>query len=120
MAQFEDKMIFLCILQVSRFVFVLKTNFHNYFTVFNLLWTGPQFLVSSRVSTQDNLDTENGSTGRRVYYVYSWGLFCKTASAKGYGYIWAARLESVARIRPFLYMNRYRWWPLDQGSTATT
>ena len=59
MAQFEAKMIFLCILQVSRFVFVLKTNFHNYFTVFNLLWTGPQFLVSSRVSAQDNLDSGN-------------------------------------------------------------
>jgi hypothetical protein len=34
---------FLFILQVSRFVFVLKTNFYNYFYVFNLLWTGHQF-----------------------------------------------------------------------------
>jgi hypothetical protein len=43
MVQFGAKMNFLCILQVSRFVFVLKTNFYNYFSVFNLLWTGPHF-----------------------------------------------------------------------------
>jgi hypothetical protein len=47
MEWFGLKMDFLCILQVSRFVFVLKTNFHNYFTVFNLLWTGRQFLDRS-------------------------------------------------------------------------
>jgi hypothetical protein len=70
MVQFGAKMNFLCILQVSRIVFVLKTNFHNYFTVFNLLWTRPQFLVSKRVSAQANQDSENSSTGRRVYYVY--------------------------------------------------
>jgi hypothetical protein len=46
---------FLCILQVSRFVFVLTTNFHNYFTVFNLLWTGRQFLEKS------------GGLGVRIY-----------------------------------------------------
>jgi hypothetical protein len=37
---------FLCILQVSRIVFVLKTNFYNQFSVFNYLWTGRQFLES--------------------------------------------------------------------------
>ena len=40
MDRFGLKMNFLCILQVSRFVFVLKTNFYNYFSVFNHLWTG--------------------------------------------------------------------------------
>jgi hypothetical protein len=49
MAQFGAKMNFLCILQVSRLVFVLKTNFYNYLSVFNLLWTGPHFLASSGV-----------------------------------------------------------------------
>jgi hypothetical protein len=34
---------FLCILQVSRFVFVLEMNFYNYFSVFKHLWTGPHF-----------------------------------------------------------------------------
>jgi hypothetical protein len=42
MAQFGVKMNFLCILQVSRIVFVLKTNFYNQFSVFNYLWTGPR------------------------------------------------------------------------------
>jgi hypothetical protein len=40
MDRFGLKMNFLCILQVSRFVFVLKMNFYNYFSVFNHLWTG--------------------------------------------------------------------------------
>jgi hypothetical protein len=62
MDQFGLKMNFICILQVSRFVFVLKTNFYNYFSVFNLLWTGPQFLENSRVSAQDSLDIVNSNT----------------------------------------------------------
>jgi hypothetical protein len=66
MVQFGPKMEFLWILQVSRFVFVLKTNFYYYFSVFNLLWTGPRFLLTSRVSAQDNPDSGNSSTGRRV------------------------------------------------------
>jgi hypothetical protein len=33
MTQFGAKMNFLCILQVSRFVFVLKMNSYNYFSV---------------------------------------------------------------------------------------
>jgi hypothetical protein len=42
MTQFGAKMNFLWNKQVSRIVFVLKTNFYNYFYVFNLLWTGPR------------------------------------------------------------------------------
>jgi hypothetical protein len=45
---------FLCILQVSRFIFVLKTNFYNYFPIFNLLWTGPHLLKSVGVSVKKN------------------------------------------------------------------
>jgi hypothetical protein len=47
MAQFGVNMNFLCILQVSKIVFVLKTNCYNQFSVFNYLWTGPQFLEKS-------------------------------------------------------------------------
>jgi hypothetical protein len=43
MDQFGLKMNFLCILQVSRIVFALKTNFYNYFSVFSILWTGRRF-----------------------------------------------------------------------------
>jgi hypothetical protein len=43
---------FLCILQVSRFVFVLKMNFYNYFSVFKRLWTGPRFPEKSGVLAQ--------------------------------------------------------------------
>ena len=43
MTQFGAKMNFLCILQVSRFVFLLKTKFYNHFSILNPLWTGPQF-----------------------------------------------------------------------------
>jgi hypothetical protein len=46
MAQFEARMNFLCILQVSRFVFVLKTNLYNHFSILNPLWTRPHFLES--------------------------------------------------------------------------
>jgi hypothetical protein len=49
MAQFGAKMNFLCILQVSRIVFVLKTKFYNHFSVFIILWTGRQFLESPGV-----------------------------------------------------------------------
>jgi hypothetical protein len=52
MVQFGAKINFLCILQVSRIVFELKTKFYNYFSVFNHLWTGARFLISSRVSAQ--------------------------------------------------------------------
>jgi hypothetical protein len=48
MVQFEAKMNFLCILQVYRFVFVLKTNFYNYFSVFKHLWTGHMKTGKSR------------------------------------------------------------------------
>jgi hypothetical protein len=51
MTQFGAKMNFLCILQVSRFVFVLKMNSYNYFSVFNLLWTGPHLSKSAGVSS---------------------------------------------------------------------
>jgi hypothetical protein len=52
MGQFGLKMNFLCILQVSRFVFVFKTNFYNYFSIFNPFWTGPRFVVSSGALAQ--------------------------------------------------------------------
>jgi hypothetical protein len=52
MDRFGLKMNFLCILQVSRFVFVLKTNFYNYFSVFNHLWTGPRFPEKSGALAQ--------------------------------------------------------------------
>ena len=59
MAQFGVKMNFLCILQVSRFVFVLKMNFYKYFSVFKHLWTGRQNLKSARALAQDSTDTED-------------------------------------------------------------
>jgi hypothetical protein len=57
---------FLCILQVSRIVFVLKTNFYNYFSVFNLLWTRPQFLGNSGVTVQTLLRLKTLLSGLRV------------------------------------------------------
>jgi hypothetical protein len=52
MDQFGAKINFLCILQVSRIVFVLKTNFYNYFSVFIILSTGLQFSESARTLAQ--------------------------------------------------------------------
>jgi hypothetical protein len=77
MDQFGLKMNFLCILQVSRFVFVLKTNFYNHFSVFKHLWTGPQFLGKTGASAQDFLDSSLGYGGRRVYSQVLQGLFKK-------------------------------------------
>jgi hypothetical protein len=57
---------FLCISQVSRFVFVLKTNFHTYFTVFNLLWTGRQFLEKPGLRRKRNCDSDRTLGGQRV------------------------------------------------------
>jgi hypothetical protein len=59
---------FLFILQVSRFVFLLKTIFYNYFSVFILLWTGPHFLERSRGCSHKILDSVNNVCGRRVLY----------------------------------------------------
>jgi hypothetical protein len=47
MGQFGAKMNFLCILQVSRFVFVLKIKLYTHFSIFNYLWTGRQILGKS-------------------------------------------------------------------------
>jgi hypothetical protein len=55
MVPFGAKMNFLCILQVSRFVFVLKTNFYNYFSIFNHLWTGPRFPKKSGFTEKEFL-----------------------------------------------------------------
>jgi hypothetical protein len=66
MAKFGVKMNFLCILQVSRFVFVLKMNFYNYFSVFKHLWTGPHFTERSGALAQVSTDTEGCNIGRRV------------------------------------------------------
>jgi hypothetical protein len=52
MVQFGARMNFLCILQVFRIVFVLKTKFYNHFLVFIILWTGRQFLGNSGVMVQ--------------------------------------------------------------------
>jgi hypothetical protein len=57
MVQFEVKMNFLCILQVSRFVFVLKMNFNINFSVFNIPRTGPQFPESTGVCANKILDS---------------------------------------------------------------
>jgi hypothetical protein len=43
MDRFGLEMNFLCILQVSSFVFILKTNFYNYFSIFNPLGLGLDF-----------------------------------------------------------------------------
>jgi hypothetical protein len=40
--------------QVPRIVFVLKTNFYNYFSIFNPFWTEPRFLVSTGALAQVN------------------------------------------------------------------
>jgi hypothetical protein len=57
MDQYGLKMNFLCILQVSRIVFVLKTNFYNYFSIFNPFWTGPRFLVNAGPPGAKNTET---------------------------------------------------------------
>jgi hypothetical protein len=57
MVQFGVKMDFLCILQISRIVFVLKMNFYNYFSVFKHLWTGPHFSESLGASEENFLDS---------------------------------------------------------------
>jgi hypothetical protein len=65
MVQFGAKMNFLCILQVSRIVFVLKTNFHNYFTVFNLLWTGRTISEKDRGYSTNIPETQRTVTVNR-------------------------------------------------------
>jgi hypothetical protein len=53
--------------QVLGIIFILKINLCIYLPILYALWTGPRFLISSRVSAQDNPDSGNSSTGRRVY-----------------------------------------------------
>jgi hypothetical protein len=81
---------FLCILQVSRFVFVLKTNFYNYFYVFNHLWTGPR--IPEKSGAEVFYDSVNNSSGRRVGFLVSRGFLCKNDRARGYGSILTVRL----------------------------
>jgi hypothetical protein len=55
MGQFGAKMNFLCILQVSRFVFVLKIKLYTHFSIFNYLWTGPRNPESAGVISEEFL-----------------------------------------------------------------
>jgi hypothetical protein len=47
MTQIEAKMDLIWFIQVSEFIFVLKINFCNYFSIFILLWAGRQILESA-------------------------------------------------------------------------
>jgi hypothetical protein len=82
---------FLCILQVSRIVFVLKTNFCNYFSIFNPFWTGPRFLVNSGTSVLKILRHRVQGYGPRVQNPKPEGFMCKLARLKWFGRISAVR-----------------------------
>jgi hypothetical protein len=69
MVQFGAKMNFLCILQVSRIVFVLKTKFSNHISVVIILRTGRQFLERSGAFPKDFPRPRNPEDGRRVYFI---------------------------------------------------
>jgi hypothetical protein len=71
MVQFEAKMNFLCILQVARIVFVLTTNFYNYFSVFNHLWTEPRFPERPGANTEEFLRLRILLPGLRVCFLES-------------------------------------------------
>jgi hypothetical protein len=96
MVQFGVKMNFLCILQVSRFVFVLKINFYNYFSVFKHLWTGPQLIGSAGVTgikflrPSAHYPRTTGSILERRR-----GSFVK-CGPKGYGAIWSTQSTTDA------------------------
>jgi hypothetical protein len=83
MVQFGAKMNFTCILQVSRIVFVLKTNFYNYFSVFNLLWTGPQFLESAGVTVKKSPRLREQLDGLRVLFPKTIRFLSQNVPAKG-------------------------------------
>ena len=68
MDQFGLKMNFLCILQVSRIVFVLKINFYNYFSAFIILWTGRRISESARALAQMLLRLRIMQKGLRVVF----------------------------------------------------
>jgi hypothetical protein len=85
---------FLCILQVSRIVFALKTNSYNYFSISNLLWTGPRIPEKSGFTVKEFLRLGNSRRGRRVIYEKVQGLFTKIATAKMYSWIWTVGLET--------------------------
>jgi hypothetical protein len=88
MVQFGAKMNFLCILQVSRIVFVLKTKFYNHFSVFIILWTRPRFLENLGVSEQEILDPVHSQIGWRVLYKKTQGRMCKTNPRRGMDLSW--------------------------------
>jgi hypothetical protein len=76
---------FLCNKQVLGILFILKINFCIYLPILYILWTGPQFSEKAGVSAQDNQDSGNSSTGRRVNFSIIRGLICKTATTQVYG-----------------------------------
>jgi hypothetical protein len=116
MTQFGAKMNFLCILQVSRFVFVLKMNFYNYFSVFNLLWTGPQFLESAGVTVKKSPRLREQLVGLRVLFPKTIRFLSQNVPAKGYAPISAVRLNIKRPDQILLKMNRYPTGVLGSGS----
>jgi hypothetical protein len=70
-------------------------------------WTGPHFLVSTRVSAQYNLDLGNSTSGRWVYSKITEGLFCEMCGRSGIGHREPPDHLWTARIRFLLQTNRY-------------
>jgi hypothetical protein len=83
MVQFGAKMNFLCILQVSRFVFVLKTKFYNHFSILNPFWTGHQFSERPGISGLKILRHRAQGDGPRVDTQLLRVLLCKTPTRRG-------------------------------------
>ena len=101
---------FLCILQVSRIVFVLKTKFYNHFSVFIILWTGRQFLGNAGVTLQTFLRLRTLFVVLRVDSRKAQGLLRKFPEAEGVSFNLSRSIRSPRFRLDELYNEPVRIW----------
>ena len=93
--------------------FCIKNEFLISFLYFNLLWTGPQLLVSSGANPQDLQDTARHWSGLRVDFQRGEGLFITIDPRRGTDVFWPLDHLPRARIRSDLGRTGIRPEPPD-------
>jgi hypothetical protein len=93
MTQFGISMNFLWIKQILAIIFILKIDFYSLFLDFLISWTGCTNTGKSRGLSARTRDTGWPRDGQRVHSLKLQGLFCESATTKGYGGSTAAGLE---------------------------
>jgi hypothetical protein len=93
MTQFGVKVNFIWIIQVPGIIFVLKTNFYNYLSLFSAPSSARQFPERSRANQQKYLRHRRHSRRMVGWFSKNIRAILQSAQPEGYGGLLAARSE---------------------------